>query len=259
MSKKSITLALALLATAGVASAEDLNVASTTGNVPFEFTDESGTVVGFEVDLVALISEKIGATPVYTEMPFNTIFSAVQSGRADIALGSITITAKRLESVSFTQPYYDANQCLTTSAKGDVKGLSDLKDKAVAVITGSTGEIWATEHQAEYGIAEVSKYDEVSAPMLDIATGRINAFIHDCPIDAYYIKDKPEYAIVATIPTNEQFGIMLAKDSPLLPKVDAAIAELKQSGDIARLHEKWFGVAPDAASSTVNVLPIPGK
>ncbi len=119
--------------------------------------------------------------------------------------------------------------------------------------------MWATENKDKYRIAEINRYDGVSEPMLDIATGRVAAFVHDCPIDAYYIKDKPQYAIVDTIPTNEQFAIMLAKDSPLLPELDAVISNLKEDGEIARIHEKWFGTAPAKDSSTVEVRPIPGK
>lgn len=244
---------------AGAANAKELNVATAAANVPFEFEDASGNLVGFEVDLINLIAERTGKKANFTQMPFNSTFAAVQSGRADIAIGTVTITDNRLESVAFTQPYYDANACLTTSSSGDVKGLGDLTGKTVAVITGTTGEMWATENQSKYGYTQISRYDGVMDPMLDIATGRVSAFVHDCPIDAYYIKDKPQYAIVDTIPTNEQFAIMLAKNNPLLDEINSAISQLKEEGEIAKIHEKWFGDAPDKDSSTVAVRPIPGK
>lgn len=259
MMKRAILFASVISMFAGAAYASDLNVASVTANVPFEFEDGSGNLVGFEVDLVNLIGERTGKKINYTQMPFNSIFATVQSGRADIAIGTVTITDKRLESVAFTQPYYDADACLTTSSNGDVKSLKDLNGKVLAVVTGTTGEMWATENKDKYGITEINRYDGVSEPMLDIATGRVAAFVHDCPIDAYYIKDKPQYAIVDTIPTNEQFAIMLAKDSPLLPELNAVISKLKEDGEIARIHEKWFGSAPAKDSSTVEVRPIPGK
>lgn len=259
MFKSTILLATAMAMFAGTASAKELNVASALANVPFEFEDASGKLVGFEVDLVDLIAERTGNTINYTQMPFNSMFAAVQSGRADFAIGTVTITSNRLESVAFTQPHYDANACLTTSSNGDVKGLKDLNGKTVAVVTGTTGEMWATENQSKYGYTEISRYDGVSDPMLDIATGRVAAFVHDCPIDAYYIKDKPQYAIVETIPTNEQFAFMFPQGSELLPEINEVISKLKEEGEIARIHEKWFGIAPEADSSTVKVHPIPTK
>lgn len=50
---------------------------------------------------------------------------------------------------------------------------------------------------------------------------------------------------------------MLAKDSAVLEPLDAALGELKRNGTLAALHEKWFGQAPAADSSTVTVLPRP--
>lgn len=247
----------ALLLHTAAASAADINVATNMANVPFEFDDASGALVGFEVDLMNLVGERLNKSVEFTEMPFNSLFAAVSSGRSNTAIGSITITKKRLESVSFTQPFYDADACLTTLANGDVKGLEDMAGKDVAVITGSTGEIWATENNDKYKFHEIRHYDANNDPMLDIAAGRVAGYVHDCPIDAYYIRDKPQYAIVATIPTHEQFGIMLTKDSPLVEEVNAAITTLKNEGELGKLHKKWFGTEAAPGSSTVTVLPIP--
>lgn len=249
--------AVSLLFASGASMAADINVAANIANVPFEFQDAKGNLVGFEVDLVDAIGKRIDEKAKFTQMPFNSLFAAVQSGRADVAIGSITITPKRLESVAFTQPFFDANQCLTVSSKSDIKGPEGLKGKQLAVVTGTTGEIWATGHQAEYHFGDIRRYDDNMSPMLDIATGRIDGLVHDCPIDAYYIKDKPQYKIVAAIPTHEQFGLMLRKESPLLSKMDAAITEMKKDGELGKLYEKWFGSPAPEGSSTLTPLPIP--
>lgn len=253
------TIATALAGILGISSAgaQELNVASYTGNVPFEFEDASGTLTGFEVDLVKLVAKQMQKTPNFTPMPFNSLFNAVQSGRAEVAIGTIAATKKRLESVAFTQPYLDSNQCLITSKGSPVKSDADLSGLTVAVITGSTGEIWATANQQEKGISDIKRFDSTNEAMLDIATGRIMAYIYDCPSAAYYIKDKPNYAIVATIPTNEQFALMLPKGSPILDEVNEALTELKNNGELAALYEKWLGLAAEPTSSTVVVQPLP--
>jgi polar amino acid transport system substrate-binding protein len=68
----------------------------------------------------------------------------VQSGRAQMAISSITIKPARLENVDFAQPYYDSDQALAVSTDSGVKNLADLKGKTVAVETGSTGDSWAS-------------------------------------------------------------------------------------------------------------------
>lgn len=258
MKLKSLLCSALFVVAATTAHADTINIATNIANPPFEFQDGSGTLMGFEVDLVKLIAEKLGKTTEFQEMPFQSLFAAVQSSRSDMAIGSITITAKRLESVAFTQPFYDADQCLTVATSSGIKGIEGLEGKAVAVITGTTGEIWANTNEAKLKFGSVNRYDGNQDPMLDIATGRVDGFLHDCPIDAYYIKDKPQYAIVATVPTQEQFGIMLPKNSPLLEQIDGVITELKKDGKVAELHKKWFGIDAQAESSTVKVLPMPG-
>ena len=107
---------LASLAMGGLVSASsaaDLTVGANIGNVPWEFQDASGEIVGFEVDLVNEVAKRLGKTVAFENIPFNGLFPAVQSGRINMAVSSITITPKRLESVSFAQPYYDSDQSLT--------------------------------------------------------------------------------------------------------------------------------------------------
>ncbi len=95
---------------ASSANAADLTVGANIGNVPWEFETADGTVVGFEVDLVNEIAKRLGKSVEFVNIPFNGLFPAVQSGRIDMAVSSITITDKRLESVTFAQPYYDSDQ-----------------------------------------------------------------------------------------------------------------------------------------------------
>ncbi|WP_018184014.1 transporter substrate-binding domain-containing protein [Kaistia granuli] len=258
MNAKTLLASVFFIAGAGLAQAADpIGVATNIANVPFEFQDGNGVLMGFEVDILRLVGEKLGRPVEFQEMPFQSLFAAVQSSRSDVAIGSITITPKRLESVAFTQPLFDADQCLTVGSKSGIEGVEGMGGKTLAVITGTTGEIWATDNEGKLKFASVSRYDSNQDPMMDIATGRIDGFVHDCPIDAYYIKDKPQFKIVATIPTNEQFGLMLPKNSPLLEDINKVLTELKESGKMAELHEKWFGMAPAKDSSTVKVLPIP--
>ena len=85
-----------LLAAFGTsAHAADLTVGANIGNVPWEFEDASGKVTGFEVDLVNEIAKRLGKTVEFVNTPFNGLFPAVQSGRINMAISSITIAVAR--------------------------------------------------------------------------------------------------------------------------------------------------------------------
>lgn len=252
-----VTAASAFLLASGAASAADLTAGANIGNVPWEFQDASGELVGFEIDLVREVARRMNRTVEIENIPFQGLFAAVQSGRIDMAVSSITITEKRLASVSFAQPYYDSDQSLTVRADSGIAGLGDLEGKVVAVDTGSTGDIWATGHADELGFAEIRRFEGLNPAMLDLAAGRIDGYISDIPALQYYTRDKPNLKVVERIPTGERYSIMFARNAPLAAEVDQVIGQLKKEGWLAELHEKWFGAAPDAGTSTVEPAAMP--
>jgi polar amino acid transport system substrate-binding protein len=103
------------------AQAQQLTVGANIGNVPWEFQDESGNIVGFEIDLVNEIGERLGREVVIENVPFNGLFSACSRPHRHGGL-VITITPARLEEVSFAQPYYDSDQSLTVTAASGLTG-----------------------------------------------------------------------------------------------------------------------------------------
>ena len=251
-------VAAGLLATASVASAQQpIKVGANIGNVPWQFQNEKGEFVGFEIDLMNEVGKRLNGKVEFVNIPFQGLFAAVQSGQIDAAVSSITITKKRLESVSFAQPYYDSDQSLTVTKASGIKVLAGMKGKTVGVDTGSTGDMWTTENQGKVGIKEIRRFEGLNPAMLDLAAGRLDGYISDIPALLYYVKDKPQFAVIERIKTTEQYSVMFAKDSPLAPKVNEAITAMKGDGTMAKLHEKWFGTAPDPQTTTAKVADMP--
>ena len=253
----SATLVLALpLASPALAQSKTLNVGANIGNVPWEFQDASGAYVGFEIELVTEIARRLGDKVNVVNTPFNGLFAAVQSGRIDLAVSSITITKKRLETVSFAQPYYDSDQSLTVATDSVLKSLDGFKGKTVGVDTGSTGAMWATEHAAQYGYI-IREYTGLNPAMLDLKSGRIEGYISDIPALQYYAKVTGGVKVIQRLATGEQYSVMFAKNSPLATKLNTQINLLKKSGYLAALHKKWFGVQPEKTTSTVTLMSMP--
>jgi polar amino acid transport system substrate-binding protein len=251
--------ALAVLAVtlAGPVMAAEWTVGANIGNVPWEFQDAQGKFVGFEIDLVNEVAKRTGNTVKIENIPFNGLFPAVLSGRIQMAISSVTITTKRLETLAFAQPYYDSDQSLSVLKASKINGLADLAGKTVGVDTASTGDIWATENTAKYKIAKISRYEGLAPAMLDLSAGRIDGYISDIPAVEYYIKDKPQYRVAGRIPTGERYSFMFAKTFADAAKVNDALTALKKEGFIAKTHQKWFGTLPPADSATVKVLDMP--
>lgn len=234
-----------------------LNVGSYPNNPPFEYKAESGQFEGFEVDIVTEAAKRIGMTVNIEGYDFQPLFAATSSGRIDVAISSITITKERLGSQSFTQPYYDSDMGVAAKTDGAVKSLADLKGKIVGVLSGSTGEKWSKENQEAQGFAEVKGYNTQQEVLLDLTAGRVDGVISDIPGMQYAFTKMQGLAVVDSIKTGEQYGLMMTKDHPLLGKLNDALTEMKKDGTLNNIHKKWFGVDAPAGSSTVTEAPMP--
>lgn len=255
--KSWVSGAILALGIAGVAEAQSIKVGANVGNVPWQFQNAKGEIVGFEIDLMNEVGKRLNTKVEFVNIPFQGLFAAVQSGQIQAAVSSITITKKRLESVSFAQPYYDSDQSLTVTAASGIKNVAGMAGKTVGVDTGSTGDMWATQNAAGAKFKEIKKYEGLQPAMLDLAAGRIDGYISDIPALLYYAKDKPQFAVVERIKTTEQYSVMFAKDSPLVAQVNGVITAMKGDGTLARIHNTWFGKDPDAGTASATVLDIP--
>jgi len=245
------------LGLATAASAETLTVGAYPANPPWEVKQEDGTFAGFEVDLVKAVAEKLGMEVEFQDLGFQALFAATSSGRIDMAISSITITDERLQNQDFTQGYFDADLAIGTRKDSGVETLADLEGEAVGVLSASTGEKWAREHQAQYGFSNIRGYDAYTQMLLDAQAGRIAAVISDLPGMLFAFRQMPNMTTGESIRTGDTYAMMLRKDSPLTQKVSDAIGELKEEGFLAEIHEKHFGVPPRDGSSTVTVMDVP--
>ncbi len=100
----------------------------------------TGTLDGFEVDVVRAVAEKLFGGPGHVEFSLvkdNDRIPALQSGRVDLVASQLTITPDREELVDFTVPYYVAREGLLVLDESPIKTFEDLKGLRIAVTDGS--------------------------------------------------------------------------------------------------------------------------
>ena len=254
-----LALAAGLFAAATVtaASAQTLEVGAYPSNPPWEFKNEQSEFEGFEVDLVREIGKRMGAEVNIQDLGFQALFAATSSGRIDAAISTITITPERMESQSFTQPYYDSDLGLVT-AQGGVASIEALKGQPVGAIASSTGEKWIQENTATYGFGEFRSYPTQQGLLLDVANGRVAGAVGDILGFEFAAEQMPQIVVAQRIPTGEKFAIMMPKGSDKLEAVNDAISAIKEDGTMAEIYRKWLESDPAEGTSSVTVLPIPG-
>jgi polar amino acid transport system substrate-binding protein len=253
-----LTLSLLALGQASAQAKPDtLVVGAYPTNPPFELKNAQGVFEGFEVDIVTEIAKRLNLKVEISDLGFQALFAATASGRIDVAISTITITAERLKSQTFSQPYFDSEMGLATRKDSAVKTLADVKGKTLGGLSGSTGEKWLKENQAKYGIAALKGYNTQQDLLLDLAAKRVDAIVSDVPGMLFAFQKMTDLAVKERIRTGEQYGLMIKKDHPWAGRIDGAITAMKKDGTMRAIYKKWFGVDAPADSSTVKEAPMP--
>lgn len=209
------------VAAASPALADTIVVGAYPANLPWEYKTDSGAFEGFEVDMAKEAAKRIGVDVEFQDLGFQALFAATNSGRIDFAISSISITNERLQNQAFTQAYYDSDGTIVGKADSPIHALDDLKGKTIGVISGSTGEAFAKANAERLGIAETKSYKAQQDLMLEVQNGRIDGGAGE------------------------------------LAGFQYAITAMKRDGTMAAIHKKWFGVDPEAGTSTIVPAPIP--
>ena len=221
-----------------------LTVVAELGFAPFEYMDEkTGEPVGFDVDVINAVAEKMGLTASYLpNQKFDTLVPIIkQGGKADVSIAAITITDERMESVDFSEPYLDSNQAIVV-AKGSSETEETLNDASKQVVCqgGTTGDEWIGENLPDAVRVPV---DDVTAALTGVQTGLYQAMVVDLPVASYMLyQSLSDLEIVKEIPTGEQYGIAVSKDNPELTQaVNKALEDMKSDGTMKEIETKWFG------------------
>ncbi|WP_104203131.1 transporter substrate-binding domain-containing protein [Billgrantia saliphila] len=230
-----------------VTANETLDVVTDPSFVPFEMMDqESGEMVGFDMDILAEVAERAGFEYEIETMDFNGIIPAVQTGNVDIAIAGITITDERAEIVDFSDPYYDSGlRILVRADEEGVEEIDDLKGKKIGTKVGSTSYDFLEENLGDE--ADITPYPGSSDMYMALLGGSVDAVFYDAPNVGYFSQTRGEgrVKVVGPLYEGQQYGIVFVKGSEWVEPTNEALAEMREDGTYDEIHEKWFGSASD--------------
>lgn len=232
-------------AAAGSASdggARTLRVAMELAYPPFETKDDAGNPSGVSVTFMQDFADAYGYDLQIDNISFDGLIPSLQTGKADAVMSSITITPEREEEVDFTDPYAMAQLAILAGSDSGVEQAEDLNqaDKAVAVKTGSTGDVYATKNLAN---AQILRLADESACVTEVAQGRADGFLYDQLTIYRNNLANPDTTRAVFIPFQdpEAWGIAVASgNDELREELNAFIAESKENGEFDRLTEQYL-------------------
>jgi polar amino acid transport system substrate-binding protein len=208
---------------------------------PFEYV-ENGEFVGFDIDLIKAIAEEMGFEIEIRDMSFDSLIAALVSGNLDIVISGMTITPEREEVVSFSKPYWTADQSVVVREDSDMTITVLFGKHNIGVQTGTTGDLWVEENLVETKIltGNFKRYDTYVLAMTDLINKNIDAIVLDAPVAEGFAKVRP-VKIVGIIKTYEDYGIAVNKaNKQLLELINEGISRLEESGKLNELNLKHF-------------------
>lgn len=272
MKKIVATLALgALMAVTGTAMAKEwktVRIASEGAYPPWNATDTSGKLIGFEVDLGNDLCKRMKVTCEFVAQDWDGIIPALQQGKYDAIMSGMTITGERKNVIDFSIPYgtepsvfavatasplakslnigvdrSDLNN--TAAAKPVIDKLAEaLKGKSVGVQVSTIHIDFMEKHLPK---VTLRSYDKMDNAGIDLASGRVDAILGDRSVVEAIVKAEP--GKMAVVGPNiiggvigEGMGVGLRKaDGDLKKMFDTAIAEALKDGTVKKLSTQHFG------------------
>jgi len=213
-------------------------------------TPEDGQ--GLEAAVAMAVAKELGfegAAVTWVRTPFETVIAPGPKD-FDFNLQQYTITAERAEVVDFSDGYYSAAQAvfgLADSSAAAATSVSELKDLNIGVAAGTTSIAYVEDVIQPTNTVQV--FNDNAAAKVALESNQIDAIVSDLPtalyVTAVEIEGTKVFGQIEGSGTDE-FGLLLAKDSPLTECVNLALANLEASGELAGITTTWMSEYTEA-------------
>lgn len=212
---------------------------------PFGFHDESGELVGFDIDMAKEASRRLGMEVEFKSIDWDSKEAELKSKNIDAIWSSLSITPDREKNILFSRAYENGPQILLVRSDSTIRGKADLAGKIVGTQQGSTGlEAIDAEPELKNSFKELKQYSDNVTSFMDLEVGRIDAVVVAKTTAGYFMKkNKADFRIIDVGYPAVPSGVGLRKeDTALKEKLDRVLEEMHNDGTAQKLSEKWFGM-----------------
>lgn len=226
---------------------------------PFEYRNEDGELVGFDVDIAdAIFAGELDMEYEFKPTAWDGIISSLNNGNFRVIMSAMTITEERAKDVDFSDPYFTAFQTVIVLENSGITELDDLKGKTVGVQRGTTGDDASAELKEEFGgDLTINKYDQITGAFDALTNNQVAAVINDNTVNAQFAnksdqvvflegagvaeeegrEDAPPYLTL----TIEDYGIAFRQDDDEFREtVNDALAAIKEDGTYDEIYNTYF-------------------
>jgi len=209
---------------------------------PFETIDTDGNPDGVSVKIAEALGDYLGREVEIVPTAYKSLIPALESGKIDIIISSMTINAERQKVVDFSDPYTTSDLVMLVHKDSIVKSPADLNnpDVTIASKAGTIGALWAA---ANAPLAKIKTVEEEASAVLEVAQGKSDVFIYDPLAIINHQQNHPEttVAILEPLPNTSGWGIALAKgQDELREQINAFLKQAAEDGTFQEIRDNYL-------------------
>ena len=211
---------------------------------PYEFY-EGDKIVGIDAEIAGAIAEKLGLELVIEDMEFDSIITAVKTGKVDIGMAGMTVTDERKESVDFTTSYATGVQVIIVAEGSDITSVDDLfadgANHVIGVQRNTTGDLYCTWDIEDEGLGTIDRYSKGADAVQALKAGKVDCVVIDNEPAKAFVAEVDGLKILDTEYALEDYaGAMSKSNAELYKAVDDALKALIADGTVAKIVDKYI-------------------
>lgn len=212
---------------------------------PWAMKDKKGELIGFEIDVATRLAEDMGVKVEFVPTAWSGIIPALLTGKFDVIIGGMGITAQRALQVNFSNPYDFSGMSIVAHKKlaAGFDSLEDFNsaDVQVAVKLGTTAVTAAKKYLPK---AKLRMFDTEPQAYQELRNGNVHAVVGNAPRPAYEAVDYSDtlFLPIKSTFTKEPIGFAMRKGDPdTLAFFNSWITITTLEGWLQERHDYWFG------------------
>ncbi len=213
------------------------------GGAPFveASPDNPEHLVGFDVEVAALLARGLGRDPRFVFVSFASIDQAVARGDAEIGLSGIEDTPARRSAMSVTLPYYEFREVLAVRDADAARftSLASLAGHRVGTLGGTIAYEILLRAEQTHSLTAVS-YDDDVHPYEDLLNGRVDAVLLDNVLAVRRARKMRGFTIQPeSVAIGHYVGVLSRENASLRDQCNEILTRAMQDGTLERILRSW--------------------
>jgi polar amino acid transport system substrate-binding protein len=209
---------------------------------PMNYEDENGKLVGFDTEYAEALCAKLGVTPEFIFINWDTKEIELKSKNIDCIWNGLTVTEKRKENMAFTQSYL-INEQVVVVRSSDADKYTDKASLEGANVVAEAGSAGQTAVEADLPDAKFTAVDAQTKALLEVKAGTAQVAVVDATVANSMTGAGTDYADLTVISglnlTSEEYAIGLRLGSTAVDEFNKITLELLQDGTLDEIAEKY--------------------